>query len=168
MNHQKSANPSNAALYARTSTVSAYKLHTNCIWLSSCEATQTDAAYGAASVTCETVATSRSLIPRAGVASGLKNDTRLRCRYGLTVKTHAFSTSAKREGGMASPGPLSPNLVPHTTSAPFFFYGPMKAFGPCASSAPPWWEPASSWEKSWKQSSASETFRRARYRLQDQ
>ena len=46
MNHQKSANPSNAALYARTSTVSAYKLHTNCIWLSSCEATQTDAAYG--------------------------------------------------------------------------------------------------------------------------
>jgi hypothetical protein len=30
-----------------------------------------------------------------------------------------------------------------------------------------WWEPASSWEKSWKQSSASETFRRARYRLQD-
>ena len=83
-------------------------------------------------------------------------------------KNAYFFHQRQARGGHGFAGALSPNSVPHMTSAPFFFYGPMKAFGPCASSAPPWWEPASSWEKSWERSSASETFRRARYRLQDQ
>ena len=90
--------PLNTALYARPSTVSAYKLHRNCIELSSRKAAQPDAA-------C------------AGAASELRGSSWLRCCYGPIVKSMLSSYCQSRGGKGFAGGRSSPNLVPHTTSA---------------------------------------------------
>ena len=42
---------------------------------------------------------------------------RLRCSYGLRVKTNSFLGAPSERGDGFTGGPLSPNLAPHTTSA---------------------------------------------------
>ena len=55
----------------------------------------------------------------ARAANELKIAERLEALLPRNSEKHAFSTSAKREGGHGfRRGPLSPNLGPHRTSAP--------------------------------------------------